>query len=48
MGLSIHYSSAIKNYQDVEPKVEEVKTICQELNWKYHLFDDSLVKGISF
>src|SRR6266508_4286767 len=48
MGLSIHYSGKIKNTDLIPNLVEEVKDICISLQWKYHLFDDELVKGICF
>ena len=48
MGLSIHYNGIIKDGSLIPKLVDEVKDICNSLQWKYHLFDDVLVKGICF
>ena len=48
MGISIHYSGKIKDTRLIPKLVDEVTDICLSLQWKYHLFDDELVKGICF
>lgn len=48
MGLSIHYRGNIKNEKLIDPLIEEVKDICESLDWEYDVFDDDTFKGISF
>jgi hypothetical protein len=48
MGLSIHYSGYIRDKQMLDPLIHEVTDICQTLNWRFHVFDDDEIKGISF
>jgi hypothetical protein len=48
MGLSIHYSGYIRDLKMLDPLIEEVRDICQTLQWRIHTFDDEDIKGISF
>ncbi|MDQ6843210.1 MAG: hypothetical protein M3Z92_02500 [Bacteroidota bacterium] len=48
MGLSIHYSGCIRDKALVDPLIEEVKDICETLEWKSQTFDDDKIKGICF
>jgi hypothetical protein len=48
MGLSIHYKGKIKDTCLIRMLVDEVKDICISLQWNYHLYDDDIIKGISF
>jgi hypothetical protein len=48
MGLSFHYSGSIKSRALIATLEEEVADVCRIMNWKFHLFDDELVKGICF
>src|SRR5258708_15910814 len=48
MCLSIHYNGRIKDVNLIPKLVDEVQDISTSLQWNYHLFDDELVKGISF
>jgi hypothetical protein len=48
MGLSIHYRGKIKDANLISNLIGEVQDICISLQWKYHLFDNELVKGICF
>jgi hypothetical protein len=47
MGLTFHYSATLKNRRKLNNLLEEVTDICKSLNWKYNLFDNKVVKGIS-
>ena len=38
MGLSIHYSGAIKDYSLVDELIAEVEDICKVFDWKYDIF----------
>ena len=49
MGLSIHYSGAIRNMILLDELMTETSDICESLGWKYHLLDghnDDKLKGI--
>ena len=48
MGLSIHYSCYIRSKQLLEPLIEEVKDICETLNWSPKIIDDDEINGICF
>ncbi len=39
MGLSIHYSGRIRNYNLVDELTAEVEDICKSLNWKHHIWE---------
>jgi hypothetical protein len=38
MGLSIHYSGAIKDYAFLDELIIEVEDICKTMGWKYNIF----------
>ncbi|HEY5408859.1 MAG TPA: hypothetical protein VIJ92_17335 [Ginsengibacter sp.] len=48
MGLSIHYSGYIRSQALLDPLIEEVKDICETLEWAPQTFDDNEIKGICF
>ena len=48
MGLSIHYNGTIKDTRLVPQLVDELRDICNTLQWKYHLFEDEPANGICF
>jgi hypothetical protein len=48
MGLSIHYNGKIKDTNLISSITEEVKEICESLQWNYTLIGDDKVKGICF
>lgn len=48
MGLSIHYNGAIRDMDSIPAMVEEVKDVCESLQWTYHLFNDKNFTGICF
>ena len=46
MGLSFHYSGRIRDYNQIDALVEEVKDLCKDLKWTYNILDDDKIKGI--
>lgn len=48
MGLSIHYSGNIRYKALIDPLIEEVKDICETLDWAPQTIDDEEIKGICF
>lgn len=46
MGLTFHYSGKIRNHEQIDMLVEEVKDLCKGLNWEYNVLDDDKIKGI--
>ena len=41
MGLSIHYSGYIRSQSLLDPLIEEVKDICETLQWAPQTFADN-------
>lgn len=41
MGLSFHYSGAIKNREDLPNLVADVQTLAKTHNWDYQIFETS-------
>lgn len=48
MGLSIHYSGTIKNYDLVPQLVEEIVDICAAMQWKATTITNEQLNGIVF
>ncbi len=48
MGLSIHYSGHIRNKKLLDMLIEEVKDICEILDWASRTIEDNEIKGVSF
>ena len=51
MGLSIHYSGYIREYDMLDELMSEVTDICQNLDWTWHVIDGNNtdeLKGICF
>lgn len=51
MGLSIHYSGTIRQYEQIDALTEEVADICQDMGWQYSVLDGDntdRLKGICF
>jgi predicted rRNA methylase YqxC with S4 and FtsJ domains len=48
MGLSIHYSGHIRDKKLLDSLIEEVKDICETLNWAPQTIDDDEIKGICY
>lgn len=48
MGISIHYSGAIRDQNMIFSLVEEVKDICKSLDWESHTFNYPEIKGVCF
>ncbi|HEY5462105.1 MAG TPA: hypothetical protein VIJ95_02530 [Hanamia sp.] len=48
MGLSIHYSGYIRDKKLIYPLIEEVKDICETLDWAPQTIDNDEIKGIGF
>lgn len=51
MGLSIHYSGAIRSMHLLDELITETADICQSLGWAYHLINEDgedNLKGIIF
>jgi hypothetical protein len=43
MGVTIHYSFKLKEPASLKLLVEEVKDICQSMDWKYDIINQSLI-----
>src|SRR6476469_6956820 len=48
MGLAFHFNGRIKSRELIPAMTHEVKDICVDLDWSYHVFDDHKFKGICF
>lgn len=48
MGLSIHYSGCIKDFNSIDLLIEEVQDVCNGMNWSCKVYNDNRLKGISF
>ena len=47
MGLTLHYSCSIKQASCLPELVEEVKDICKEMNWSYHIWNEDKLQEYS-
>jgi hypothetical protein len=48
MGLSIHYSGHLLDKKLLEPLIEEVKDVCESLDWTPQIIDDDEIQGVCF
>jgi len=47
MGLTLHYGCSLKKASDLIELVNEVKDICKEMEWKYHLWNENNLEKYS-
>ena len=48
MGLSIHYSGYLQRKKLLDHLIDEIKDICETLDWATKTIDEDEIKGVCF